>query len=251
MFLTKAPRSLQLNNLVHCHNSITKPFLTHNRTISQSINTLASGHIDEPKKKLSQLFSDRTESGFSKRLMRDERGVYKELSPSMIEFSSYLYEQGYFESDSSVFQNKGFDAACLGNVYGRNFLRHATEKFGCKNQEIAKWLSGSELKRVALFGCPSLSRKAVFSAKRLRTFFKIQENTVCSQCVLKQSCKYVNQNVWNSNTKNLYLPAVMNVISHYAMESVHPQLLVHDEIKIIVARLLKVVVKLSQTVSQD
>lgn len=61
----------------------------------------------------------------------------------------------------------------------------------------------------------------------------------------------MNQNVWNSNTKNLYLPAVMNVISHYAMESVHPQLLVHDEIKIIVARLLKVVVKLSQTVSQD
>ncbi|KAK1402619.1 hypothetical protein POM88_002224 [Heracleum sosnowskyi] len=77
-----------------------------------------------------------------------------------------------------------------------------------------RWLSGSELKKVAVFGCPSLSKKAVFSAKILRTFFKIQENMVCSKCVLKQSCKYANQNVWNSNTKNLSLPAVMNVISH-------------------------------------
>ncbi|KAK1365633.1 hypothetical protein POM88_041194 [Heracleum sosnowskyi] len=111
------------------------------------------------------------------------------------------------------------------------------------------WLSGSELKKVAVFGCPSLSKKAVFSAKILRTFFKIQENMVCCKCVLKQSCKYANQNVWNSNTKNLSLPAVMNVISHYALDSVHPQLIVSDEIKTVVTRLLKVVVKLSQTVS--
>lgn len=41
-----------------------------------------------------------------------------------------------------------------------------------------RWLSGSDLKKVALFGCPSLTKKTVFSAKTLRVFFKIQENTV-------------------------------------------------------------------------
>lgn len=236
MVLTKAFRS-QLNNLVHFH----KPVI--NRTLCLST------HKIKTKTKLSELFSDKTETSSSRQIKRDQRVVYKELSPSMIEFSKYLYERGYFESDSSVFPNKVFDPACLRNVYGHNFLRHAAEEFGCKNQEIAKWLPGSELKKVALFGCPSLSKKAVFSAKTLRTFFKIQENMVCSKCVLKQSCKYANQNVWNSNTKNLYLPAVMNVISHYALDSVHPQLVVPEEIKTIVGRLLKVVVKLSQTVS--
>ncbi|KAK1349805.1 Dysferlin [Heracleum sosnowskyi] len=208
MVLTKALRSSQLNNLVHHHKPV--------RTICLSAPVITN-HKNETTK-LSQLFSDKTETRQIKR--NDNRVVYKELSPT-----------------------------CLRNVYGHNFLRHAAEEFGCKNQEIAKWLSGSELKKVAIFGCPSLSKKAVFSAKILRTFFKIQENMVCSKCVLKQSCKYANQNVWNSNTKNLYLPAVMNVISHYALDSVHPQLIVSDEIKTVVTRLLKVVVKLSQTVS--
>lgn len=43
---------------------------------------------------------------------------------------------------------------------------------------VFRWLSGSDLKKVASFGCPSLGKKVVFSAKGLRKFFGIQENTV-------------------------------------------------------------------------
>ena len=43
---------------------------------------------------------------------------------------------------------------------------------------FSRWLSGSDLKKVALFGCPSLARKSVFGAKRLRRFFEIPEETV-------------------------------------------------------------------------
>lgn len=46
------------------------------------------------------------------------------------------------------------------------------------NVWMHRWLSGSDLKKVAVFGCPSLSRKIVFAAKALRTFFRIQENLV-------------------------------------------------------------------------
>lgn len=43
---------------------------------------------------------------------------------------------------------------------------------------LCRWLSGSDLKNVALFGCPSVAKKTVFSAKRLRTYFRIQEDNV-------------------------------------------------------------------------
>ena len=47
-----------------------------------------------------------------------------------------------------------------------------------------RWLSGSELKKVALFGCPSIERKSVFAAKRLRAFFRIQEDVVSGCAVI-------------------------------------------------------------------
>lgn len=72
---------------------------------------------------------------------------------------------------------------------------------------------------------------------------------VCSKCVLKRSCKFANQTVWRGDNKNLDLAVVMRVITLYALESLPPQLVVPDEIKDSVNRLLKEVVNLSQTVA--
>lgn len=47
----------------------------------------------------------------------------------------------------------------------------------------------------------------------------------------------------------LDLPAVMNVITLYAMEEVPPELVVPNEIKTSVSLLLEEVIKLSKTVS--
>lgn len=41
-----------------------------------------------------------------------------------------------------------------------------------------RWLSGSDLKKVALFGCPTVERRTVFASKRIRAFFNIQEDKV-------------------------------------------------------------------------
>jgi len=43
---------------------------------------------------------------------------------------------------------------------------------------LHRWLSGSDLKKIVLFGCPSLEKRAVFAAKTLRNFFDIHENNV-------------------------------------------------------------------------
>ncbi|CAL5431599.1 unnamed protein product [Camellia sinensis] len=176
----------------------------------------------------------------------EDQMVYKELSLELALFVKHLYKEGYFVNANFLPNNK-FDITCFVNSYGRDFIRYAVEKFGKDNQEIVKWLSASDLKKVALFGCPSLGRKNVFSAKSLLNFFRIQEDTVCSKCALKSSCKFVNQSVWKGNNNNLNLAVVMRVILLYAMESVPPQLVAPDEIKASVSVLLKEVLNLSQT----
>lgn len=69
---------------------------------------------------------------------------------------------------------------------------------------------------------------------------------VCRKCVLKESCRFVNQSIWKGQ-KNLNLAVVMRVITKYALESVPPQLAVPDEVKASVSRLLKEVINLSET----
>ncbi|CAK9134156.1 unnamed protein product [Ilex paraguariensis] len=192
--------------------------------------------------------ASRKKSGESEAMRMEDPKVYKELSPDMVLFVRHLYDEGYFKDANFLPRNK-FDVTCFENSYGRDFIKFAAEKFGKDHQEIAKWLSGSDLKKVALVGCPSLARKNIFSAKRLRTFFAIQENNVCSKCILKHSCKFVNQSVWRGDTKTLNLAVVMRVITLYALELVPPQLVVPDEVKASVSRLLKEVVSLGQTVS--
>uniref|UniRef100_A0A2P2JG00 Uncharacterized protein LOC105112646 n=1 Tax=Rhizophora mucronata TaxID=61149 RepID=A0A2P2JG00_RHIMU len=161
-------------------------------------------------------------------------------------FVSLLYKEGYFAKANFVRRGK-LDFSCFNDSYGREFIKFAAFKFGEDHQAIAKWLSGSELKKVALFGCPSLSRKSVFSAKRLRRYFEIPEDKVCKGCILKHSCHFVNQRVWNGDTKMLNLAVAMKLITEYALEAVHPKLSVPSEIKASVSRLLTEVSKLSTT----
>ncbi|KAM3204104.1 hypothetical protein P3L10_027513 [Capsicum annuum] len=203
-------------------------------------------------KKLHELFMNEegksVKSRKSRPLSMEDHTVYKELSPDLVMFVTHLYKEGYFK-DSNFLPRKRFDITCFENSYARDFVKCAAEQFGRDHQEIAKWLSGSDLKKVAVFGCPSIAKKTVFSAKRLRSYFRIQEDNVCSKCTLKASCKFVNQNVPKSDMTNLHLVVVMRVITLYALESVPPQLVVPDEIKASVSRLLMDILRLSRTVS--
>ncbi|CAN4117657.1 unnamed protein product [Withania somnifera] len=173
-------------------------------------------------------------------LSMEDHTVYKELSSDVVMFVTHLYNEGYFEdSNFCPGRRKKLDITCFENSYACDFARCVAEQ----------WLSGSDLKKVALFGCPSIAKKTVFSAKRLRSFFRIQEDDVCRKCVLKASCKFVNQNVGKGDMTNLHLAVVMRVIIRYALESVPPQLVIPDEIKVSVNRLLMDILRLSRTVS--
>lgn len=198
-------------------------------------------------KNLSSLFTSTNQRGKTRTASKkvEESMELKKLSPDMAMFASYLHSKGYLTNANFLLNNK-FDVSCFENNYGRNFLKFAAEKFAKDHRETYKWLSESDLKMVAQFGCPSLGRKNVFSAKAMRHSFGIQEETVCSKCALKESCKFVNRSVWKKGAKNVDLTVVMRVITLYALEAVPSELEVSDDVKNAVNRLLKEVIRLSE-----
>jgi hypothetical protein len=64
--------------------------------------------------------------------------------------------------------------------------------------------------------------------------------------MLRESCKFVNQDVWKCDTNKLDLEITMKVTISYALHLVHPQLVVSDEVNKSVNHLLNEFVKLSQ-----
>lgn len=172
--------------------------------------------------------------------------VVKELSIEMAMFLYHLYQNGYFKDAKFDHVHARFNIGWFETPYALGYVKFAAKKFANDNVEIAKWLSGSALKQVAVFGCPSVSRNDVFPAKRLRKFFEVPENTVCSKCMLRESCKFVNQDVWKCDTNKLDLEITMKVTISYALHLVHPQLVVSDEVNKSVNHLLNEFVKLSQ-----
>ncbi|XP_058100893.1 uncharacterized protein LOC131245436 isoform X2 [Magnolia sinica] len=136
------------------------------------------------------------------------------------------------------------DLECFSSSYSQSFLKSAAERFGCDHQDIAKWLSGGDLKKVALFGCPTVERKTIFAAKGLRTFFRIEEDIVCRPCKLKSSCKFVNHRV--VKRENVNLVDALRLLTVYASDLLPQQLIVTDDLKLSINKLLKEVVNLSK-----
>ncbi|PIN25485.1 hypothetical protein CDL12_01774 [Handroanthus impetiginosus] len=196
------------------------------------------------KKNLSELFGDKevklrqpTDFGM------EDTTVHKELSTDMQMFTHHLYRKGYLKKATFMPEHQ-FDLSCFSTGYARDFLKFAAVNFGRDHQEIAKWLSASDLKKVALFGCPSLGQRTVKAAKHMRSFFEIDEQQVCIMCTLKKSCKYANKKSVIDSTK-LDMAHVTRILVMYALDSVPQQQVVLEDINNSVSRLLKEIVKLS------
>ncbi|KAL6838677.1 hypothetical protein ACP4OV_031391 [Aristida adscensionis] len=108
---------------------------------------------------------------------------------------------------------------------------------------LRKWLSGSDLKKIALFGCPSVERRTVFASKRLRAFFNIQENKICSSCKLRSSCTFVDQGV--ARYDKVILSDIMRIFAVFVMDACSHQLRITPEFKASVCKLLKDTINLS------
>ncbi|PKA64463.1 DNA polymerase zeta subunit [Apostasia shenzhenica] len=165
----------------------------------------------------------------------DMKRFPEKISPEASALLVRFYEQGYLKVGPDQVPT---------NRSSRWFIRGAAERFGQQHQDISKWLSGSDLKNVALLGCPSTERKTTLAAKRLRSFFCIQEDIICRGCKLKTSCKFADQKVLKVN--EVSLAAVMRLITMLAFDDTPQQLSVPDDVKLSVDKLLKEVVNLSE-----
>ncbi|KAG9448177.1 hypothetical protein H6P81_014305 [Aristolochia fimbriata] len=164
-------------------------------------------------------------------------------SPGVVMFVDALFKEGYL-NDTSILQEEGLNFDHLSNARVQGSLKSAAERFGRDHQDIAKWLSGSQLKKVALFGCPSIERKTVFAAKTLRSFFSIQEDVVCRACKLRSSCKFVNQRV--SKIEKLILEDALRVLLILGLHLLPQQLVLSDEVKSAIDNLLQESVQRSE-----
>uniref|UniRef100_A0A1D1YP28 Mannose-1-phosphate guanyltransferase beta n=1 Tax=Anthurium amnicola TaxID=1678845 RepID=A0A1D1YP28_9ARAE len=164
-----------------------------------------------------------------------------EVSPEMAMLIGRLREDGYLRN--ACFSQELDSRRVVSNGYARGALVAAAQRFGEDHQEIAKWLSGNSLKKVALSGCPCTERRTVFAAKRLRSFFWIQEDIVCRGCMMKKSCKFVNKNV--NREDKLILSGVMRVLIAYAWDYASRDFQLQKELTNSVSKSLKEVISLS------
>ncbi|KQK03221.1 hypothetical protein BRADI_2g06410v3 [Brachypodium distachyon] len=101
----------------------------------------------------------------------------------------------------------------------------------------------SDLKKLALFGCPSVERRTVFASKRLRSFFNIPEDKICSSCKIRSSCQFVNQEVPRHH--KVILSDTMRILTLFVLDACPQQLQVTAELKASVCKLLKDTMNLS------
>lgn len=89
-----------------------------------------------------------------------------------------LVKRGYLDR-SSASGNASKDS---------NNIRTACLNFAREHSDLIRQFSKREIQIVVGSGCPSLDRKVVNSAKRLRSHVGIDEREVCSSCNLRGSC---------------------------------------------------------------
>ncbi|KAL5707389.1 hypothetical protein ACHQM5_018293 [Ranunculus cassubicifolius] len=212
------------------------------RNMKGNLNEKTSKKTVKPRGK--SLFSVFTDDPKEKKC--DEGGLeeMKEFSSEMKLFVNCLHEKGYFKG-ANFLRSGELDFSRFSTDYSRGYLRNAAVRFCKDHPEIANCLSESDVRRLALFGCPSDAKKLVFLAKGLRSHFSIQEDMVCRPCVLNDSCKFKYSYV-GKKYDELDFANVMKILISYALESGPPQLVLSEEMKDSINNLLRQIVEQSR-----
>ncbi|KAJ9563968.1 hypothetical protein OSB04_009128 [Centaurea solstitialis] len=104
--------------------------------------------------------------------------------PEWVGLMEKLMKNGYFEGVGSPFRSGG-----LVDGKGCNQIRTACLNFARDRPDLMSHFKSRDIQVVAGSGCPSIDRKVVNSAKRLRAHMSIDEGNVCSSCDLRGNCE--------------------------------------------------------------
>ncbi|KAL9320272.1 hypothetical protein ACSQ67_012111 [Phaseolus vulgaris] len=122
-------------------------------------------------------------------------------------------------------------------------LNHGRDRF-----DILRSLSRKDIQVLVGYGCPTMDRKVVFSAKLLRKHVHLDEGDVCSSCSLRNNCERAYL-LTNKEDEARTLD-VMRLLLTFGFDPVdgsviNKSLLKQKSVKTVVRKLLHEVVKLS------
>ncbi|KAK4395639.1 hypothetical protein Sango_1718200 [Sesamum angolense] len=128
------------------------------------------------------------DSGDSILTTDDSSAVSGHPWPEWVNFIDRLKAKGYFAQNAAVLENGGTDEEGVVVYTEMKLVKEACLSFGRDRFDIFKSLSRQDIQTIVEKGCPSLFRKAVNSAKRLRAYLGLDEGDVCGSCDLRGSC---------------------------------------------------------------
>lgn len=162
--------------------------------------------------------------------------------PEWVQFLEHLNDSGYLSKALQIEEGPIDLRYCSMEQLVRR-MRFAVQIFANDHSEISKLLSGSDMRKVALFGCPSVEKKDVFAAKRLRSFFSIEQGIVCRPCNMKDTCSVPFAKV--SKVNILRVEDVARLLCTFSLNVEKNALSIPDDVKQSVINLLKELVDFS------
>ncbi|XP_042993233.1 uncharacterized protein LOC122319303 [Carya illinoinensis] len=180
--------------------------------------------------------------------------------PEWIELMQRLVKQNYFDhrrkDEDRMIEDLGFDASKFAaeddkvelDFTDYKLVQTACVNFGKDRFDILRSLSRQDIQILVGFGCPSVDKKVVFSAKLLRKYVHLDEGDVCSSCSLRNSCE--RGYLLTNKEDEARTIDIMRVLLTFGFDPVNGSvinkaLLKQKSVKTVVRKLLHKVVKLS------
>ncbi|XP_050214932.1 zinc finger protein VAR3, chloroplastic [Mercurialis annua] len=128
--------------------------------------------------------------------------------PEWVSFVDRLKTKGYFSKTSDA------TASVYKDV---NQLKDPCLSFARDRYDLFKLLCVDDIKMVLKSGCPTILRKTVNSAKRLRAYARLDEGDTCGACNLRGSCDraYV---ILKDNEGDARTVDIVRILMSYALD---------------------------------
>ncbi|KAH1079236.1 hypothetical protein AAZX31_19G220500 [Glycine max] len=176
--------------------------------------------------------------------------------PEWIQLMEMLVHQNYFDhkrrDEDKMVHDLGFNSpeVAEGFDFTKDFksVHMACLYFGRDRFDILRSLSRKDIQVLVGYGCPTVDRKVVFSAKLLRKHVHLDEGDVCSSCSLRNTCE--RGYLLTNKEDEAQTLDVMRLLLTFGFDPVdgsviNKSLLKQKSVKTVVRKLLHEVVKLS------
>ncbi|KAJ1417118.1 Zinc finger, RanBP2-type [Sesbania bispinosa] len=178
--------------------------------------------------------------------------------PEWIQLMERLVHQNYFDhkrkDEDKMVQELGFDSPEVAEDAGFDFTKDfksvhaACLNFGKDRFDILRSLSRQDIQILVGFGCPTVDKKVVFSAKLLRKRAHLDEGDVCSSCSLRNNCERAY--LLTNKEDEARTIDVMRILLTFGFDPINgsvinKSLLKQKSVKTVVRKLLHEVAKLS------